>query len=168
MRQTPAVVSGMVGAVLGALAMFSSGVAASRQLEEVLRVRKLVIVDANGTDRIVIAAPVPDPQVTGKRVARRTPGAGIQVNDASGNERGGLAVLDDGSFVVGIDDERGRERAHLYFIPTRGAGLLLQDGEDRGHISMLIPSGGEHPGRPALEMTDEAGKVLAALPASRP
>ena len=35
---------------------------------------------------------------------------------------------DDDSFLVGIDDEKGRERAHLYYIPKRGAGVFIQDG----------------------------------------
>ncbi len=167
MRKRSDINNAVLGALLGAVAVFSVGAVASKKPAEVLRVRQLVIVDAKGTDRVVIAAPVPDPQVMGKRVSRRTAGTGVQINDASGNERGGLAMLDDGSFVVGIDDERGGERAHLYFIPTRGAGVLLQDGKDRAHISLFIPAGGEHPGRPELEMTDEAGKISTSLPASR-
>jgi hypothetical protein len=92
---------------------------------DVLRARQFVVTDEKGTDRIVIG-PVPDPQILGKRVNRRSAGTGIQLNDANGNERGGLAIMDDGSVVVGIDDEAGRERAHLYFIPKKGSGLLLQ------------------------------------------
>jgi hypothetical protein len=166
MRNKSVIIHLLLGAVLGAIVMFSVGTATSNKSTEVLRIRKLIIVDEKGMDRIVIAAPVPDPQIRGKRVSRRTPGTGIQINDASGNERGGIAVLDDGSFVLGIDDEGGRERAHLYFIPQRGTGVLLQDGKDRAHISMSIPAGGEHPGRPELEMTDEEGKVTASLPTS--
>ncbi len=60
---------------------------------DVLRVRQLVIVDANGTDRIVIAAPVPDPKVRGKRSKRRSPGTGIMFNDANGDERLGSTQL---------------------------------------------------------------------------
>jgi hypothetical protein len=67
---------------------------------EVLRVRQLVIVDEKGTDRIVIG-PIPDPQVAGKRMKRRSPATGIEVNDITGNERVGLAILDDGSTVAG-------------------------------------------------------------------
>jgi hypothetical protein len=105
---------------------------------EVLRVRQLVVVDEKDTDRIVLGAPVPGPQVRGKRLKRRSPGTGIQANDASGNERAGLAILDDGSVVMGIDDELGRERAHLYFIPKRGSGMLLQGEKGSEKISLLI------------------------------
>ena len=84
----------------------------SNAQKDVLRVHKLVVVDEKGIDRIVIG-PVPDPQMMGKRVKRRVPATGIQLNDESGNERAGIALLDDGSAVVGIDDQSGRERAHL-------------------------------------------------------
>jgi hypothetical protein len=125
--------------------------------KDVLRVRQLIVVDEKGIDRIVIG-PAPDPQIMGKRVKRRSPGNGIQLNDEKGNERAGIALLDDGSAVVGIDDQSGRERAHLYFIPSRGAGLLLQDGKEAEKISLLIPADGEQSAGPKLEMTDKTGQ----------
>jgi hypothetical protein len=134
--------------------------------KDILRVHQLVVVDEKGIDRIVIG-PVPDPQMMGKRVKRRVPATGIQLNDESGNERAGIALLDDGSAVVGIDDESGRERAHLYFIPTRGAGLLLQDGKETEKISLLVPSGGEQSASPKLEMTDQAGKSVFVVPVKK-
>ena len=134
--------------------------------KDVLRIHQLVIVDEKGINRIVIG-PVPDPQMMGKRVKRRVPATGIQLNDESGNERAGIALLDDGSAVVGIDDQSGRERAHLYFIPTRGAGLFLQDGKETEKISLLIPTGGEQSASPKLEMTDQAGKTVFTIPAKK-
>jgi hypothetical protein len=48
---------------------------------ETLRVRKLVVLDEAGKERIVIAAPIPDPVVDGKTVKRRVAvGAGISVH----------------------------------------------------------------------------------------
>jgi hypothetical protein len=132
---------------------------------DVLRVRQLVVVDAKGTDRIVIGSPLPDPQMMGKRLKRRSPGTGIQVNDANGNERTGLAILDDGSAVVGIDDESGSERAHLYYIPKRGSGLLVQGEKEGAKISLLIPPGQGSSASPKLEMTDQTGRIIAAIPA---
>ncbi len=157
----------VLGMAFGGIVVFSLAAVTSKESTEVLRVHKLVIVDENGTDRIVIAAPVPDPQIRGKRVPRRTPGAGIQINDASGNERGGMAALDDGSFVVGIDDEAGRERAHMYFIPKRGAGLLLQGANGRERISLSIPSTDASSGEPSLEITNQAGQATVALPSPK-
>src|SRR6266567_5211230 len=94
----------------------------SKAQKDVLRVHQLVVVDEKGIDRIVIG-PVPDPQMMGKRVKRRVPATGIQLNDESGNERAGIALLDDGSAVVGIDDQSGREQAHLV-INYRGVGQI--------------------------------------------
>jgi len=84
-----------------------------------------------------------------------------------GNERAGIALLDDGSAVVGIDDQSGKERAHLYFIPTRGAGLLLQDGKETEKISLLIPSEGGQLASPKLEMTDQEGKTVFVVPVKK-
>ena len=130
---------------------------------DVLRARQFVVIDEKGTDRIVIG-PVPDPQILGKRVRRRSAGTGIQLNDANGNERGGLAIMDDGSVVVGIDDEAGRERAHLYFIPKKGSGLLLQGESGKQTISLSVPPEGEQSASPQLEVTDRAGNRVAAVP----
>ncbi len=131
---------------------------------DVLRARQFVVVDEKGTDRIVIG-PVPDLQIMGKRMKRRTAGTGIQLNDSRGNERGGLAIMDDGSVVVGIDDETGQERAHLYFIPKKGSGLLLQGENGKQTISLSVPPEAEQSASPQLEMTNRAGNRVAALPA---
>lgn len=140
--------------------------AVAQGTRDVLRARQFVIVDEKGTDRIVIG-PVPDPQIMGKRMKRRSAGTGIQLNDAKGNERGGLAIMDDGSVVVGIDDEAGRERAHLYFIPKKGSGLLLQGESGKQTISLSVPPEGEQSASPQLEMTDWTGNRVAAVPARK-
>src|SRR6266576_7106844 len=54
----------------------------SNAQKDVLRVHQLVVVDEKGIDRIVIG-PVPDPQMMGKRVKRRAPGTGIQLNSGT-------------------------------------------------------------------------------------
>jgi hypothetical protein len=55
-----------------------------------IRVRRLVVVDENGQERIVIAAPIPDPMVNGEVRRRRTVvSAGVQFKDPNGTERGG-------------------------------------------------------------------------------
>jgi hypothetical protein len=97
---------------------------------------------------------------------RRSPATGIQVNDIAGNERVGLAILDDGSTVVGMDDERGQERAHLYYIPKKGAGMLLYGDDEKENISLSIPRR-EQSGIPKIEMTDQAGELVAVIPAQK-
>jgi hypothetical protein len=124
-----------------------------------------MIVDEKGTNRIVIG-PIPDPLVAGKRMKRRSPATGIEVNDITGNERVGLAILDDGSTVVGMDDEFGRERAHLYYIQNKGTGMLLHGDNEKENISLLIPPG-KQSAIPKMEMTDRAGNPVAVIPAEK-
>lgn len=133
---------------------------------DTIRVHRLVVLDEAGRERIVIASPLPDHMVNGEIAKRRNVvSAGIQFKDPDGTERGGIAALDDGSLLFGIDDERGRERAHLYYIPKRGSGVYLQGEKDSETISLLIPQGGTE--NPKLEMTDQAGKPIAAVPSQK-
>jgi hypothetical protein len=155
----------VASAALGAALVLTIAAATSKNSTDVVRVRKLIVVDEKGVERVVIAAPLPDAQVLGKRLPRRSPANGIQINDTNGNERGGIVMLDDGSFIVGIDDEQCRERAHLYYIPKKGSGIYLQDGKERAGISLLIPNEGRHPGKPEISLIDDAGKPIATLPA---
>lgn len=125
---------------------------------DTLRLRKLIVVDDQGRERIVIAAPIPNPIVNGKEAKRRVAvDAGIQFKDPDGTERGGIASEGDGSFMFGIDDASGHERAHLYYIPSRGSGVLLQNGGDS--LSFLNPP--EPNQKPKIEVVDEAGKPVA-------
>ena len=127
-----------------------------------LRLRELVIVDEKGRERIVIAAPLPDPVVDGKVAPRvRVISAAVQFKAADGTEQGGIALSDDGSMIVGIDDERGRERAHLYYIPKRGSGVFLQGENSKETVSLVLPSSGRDPN---FEMTNQAGNILVTLP----
>jgi hypothetical protein len=127
---------------------------------ETLRVRKLVVVDDAGRERTVIAAPIPDPVVDGKTVKRRVAvGAGMQFREPDGTERGGIASEDDGSFMFGIDDASGHERAHLYYIPSRGSGVFLQSKSGSNSLSLLNPSDSSK--EPKIEIVNEAGKAIA-------
>jgi hypothetical protein len=127
---------------------------------ETLRVRKLVVLDDAGKERIVIAAPIPDPVADGKTLKRRVAvGAGIQFKDPDGTERGGIASEDDGSFMFGIDDTSGHERAHLYYIPSRGSGVFLQSKSGSNSLSLLNPSDSSKD--PKIEIVNQAGKAVA-------
>jgi len=108
------------------------GVKAQSQQPQKLRLRELDIVDEKGRERIVIAAPLPEAVVDGKAGHRvRVVSAAVQFKSPNGNEQGGIALSDDGSMIFGIDDERGHERAHLYYLPKRGSGVFLT-GENGG------------------------------------
>jgi hypothetical protein len=151
--------------VLGLLLIWTKSFGVVRAQSQTLRLRELDIVDEKGRERIVIAAPLPDPIVNGKVGHRiRVVSAAVQFKAADGTEQGGIALSDDGSFMFGIDDERGRERAHLYYIPKRGSGVYLQGENNKKTASLLLPSGG---GPPKLEMTDESGKPVATMQPQR-
>lgn len=133
---------------------------------ETLRVHKLIVLDDAGKERIVVAAPIPDPVVDGKTVKRRvTVGAGIQFKEPDGTERGGIASEDDGSFMFGIDDKSGNERAHLYYIPSRGSGVFLQSKSASNSLSLLNPSDSSK--RPRIEIVNQAGKTVAQFSATK-
>jgi hypothetical protein len=64
--------------------------------------------------------------------------------------------------MFGIDDERGNERAHLYYIPKRGSGVYLQGDNGRQVLSLLNPRGVID--SPRLEITDPSGKPIIDFP----
>ncbi len=132
-----------------------SGIRAGQS--DTLRIHKLVILDENNRERIVLAAPIPDPMINGKTLRRKTQvTAGVQFKDGNGTERGGIAALADGGFLFGIDDESGKERAHLYYLPDRGSGLFLQKPFGTETISVVIPADGNSP---KLEIVDKSGQT---------
>ena len=63
--------------------------------DSILTIRELVIVDAMGTPRVRIGAPLPDPIMLGKRFNRGGVVSGILIYDAEGNERGGYVTGDE-------------------------------------------------------------------------
>jgi hypothetical protein len=70
----------------------------SQSQGDVLRVRALIITDENGTERIVVGAPIPEPE--GRRIA---PNTGLVINDSAGAERFGMGLLGNGNLVMGFD-----------------------------------------------------------------
>jgi hypothetical protein len=138
-------------------------VRAQAQSPQKLRLRELAIVDAKGRERIVIAAPLPSELVVNGKVTHRVRevSAAVQFKAQDGTEQGGIAMSDDGSMIVGIDDERGRERAHLYYLPKQGSGVFIQGENAKQTVSLLIPNGGRDA---SLQMTSEAGRLVFKQP----
>jgi hypothetical protein len=133
---------------------------------DTVSVRRLIVLDDAGRERIVIASPLPDPVVNGKTRPRRTQvSAGVQFKDPDGTERGGIASEADGSFMFGIDDEHGNERAHLYYIPSRGSGVYLQGDKGSQTLSLLLPRGVVD--APRLEILDPSGTAVARFPTQK-
>jgi|SRR5581483_8690 len=96
---------------LASYAFFSGSayrVTAAGQQPDSMTLKRLAIVDAKGTERVVIAAPLPDPVIQGKRMHRDGPVSGVLIFDPKGNERGGYVTSDSGDLAafLTLDSER--------------------------------------------------------------
>jgi len=104
----------------------------------------IILMGENGADRIAIGVPTPPPQMGGRVAHRISPGAGLVLDDPNGNERGGIAVLDNGRGVVCLDypEPIEREAVCLGVIPDQGTTGLIIDAEsgsesDRATMAVL-------------------------------
>ncbi len=131
----------------------------ARAPQENVKTRVVSIVDSGGVARLILGAPVPNPVVQGKTKERRVPATGIIFNDAAGNERGGIGILDDGSMNLCFDDEQ-TERNCLFFMPKFGNGIAFNDanGESRAILYLDLK------GAPHLLLRDDHGQPLVSLP----
>jgi hypothetical protein len=79
----------------------------SAQHPQKLSVRELAVVDERGTERVLIAAPLPEPLFKGKPGKRGGKISGILIYDATGTERGGYATDDSyGNAILTLDGQR--------------------------------------------------------------
>jgi hypothetical protein len=103
---------------------------------ESLIVKRLAVVDEKGTERIVIAAPLPDPVVQGQRVKRDGRISGVAIYDREGNERGGYATSDgSGGSLLTLDSTNGE----VFKVvgnpdPKDGSTLFLFSGKHDGIV----------------------------------
>ncbi|HET9792887.1 MAG TPA: hypothetical protein VFS34_00375 [Thermoanaerobaculia bacterium] len=99
-----------------------------RETPGFLTVRGLSVVDANGTVRVRLGAPLPDPIADGRRIKRDEPVSGILICDAAGDERGGY-VTDEtktgGNALLTLDGKDGQD-VTLVAYPHRGAEIGVQ------------------------------------------
>ena len=149
---------------------------------ERLTVRSLAITDERGVERIRIAAPLPDATENGKVLHRRSPANGVQLNDAKGNERGGLSMLDDGSLVLCFDsnsseaacmyvmpsgergfavtDDKSKDRAELILSADKEVKLVLNDDAEKARVHVRVGVDGA----PAIQLSNQQGKVTWSAP----
>jgi len=100
-----------------------------------MQVRRLALIDEKGTERLILTTNSHDVRVNGKIFQRRSPASGIILQNAKGDEVGGVAMLDDGtaSFTLdGYSGETVNERASLFVLPDGSSGVLVKDTD--GHI----------------------------------
>ena len=99
----------------------------ARPSADPLRVRGLIVEDANGQARIMMGSPIAD------RNAGGNPRTGIIINDAAGVERFGLGLQQSGRIVMGFDaprgkgDDRNRERITIVADENGGAYIRFLD-----------------------------------------
>jgi hypothetical protein len=126
-----------------------------------LRVRSVAVVDERGIERVLIAAPLPDPVSGGKSSPRRSAAYGLQFNDAKGNEFGGITIADDGALVHCFDWAQG-EATCMFAMPSGEAGFEVKapKGKTRGQL-LLSPNGDV-----SLKLNDQDERLRALMSVS--
>ena len=128
-----------------------------------LTVKRLAVVDENGIERVVIAAPVPDPIVHGQRLKRAGAASGILIYDPKGNERGGYLTNDTnsaGAFLT-LDSEDGQVfTAYANASGKNGATVSLESDK---HDSITLTTYE----RPRMQMKQN-GKIVEKIPVKAP
>lgn len=95
-----------------------------------LRTKKLIVIDQNKVERIHLDSQSSDVRVFGKNFKRISPASGLILFNSKGDERGGFAVLDDGTASVTIDSYSGEkvsERTSMYVMKDGSAGFIIKD-----------------------------------------
>lgn len=147
------------GAIVLIAAFFLAAWQSVQTPPENLKARAVSIVDSSGVVRLTLGAPVPNPVVGGKAERRRTPATGIIFNDAAGNERGGVGMLDDGSMNLCFDDAK-TERNCLFLMPKFGNGIAFNDTSGESRAILYLDTNGA----PHLLLRDDKGNPLVSLP----
>jgi hypothetical protein len=102
----------------------------------ILRVRGLVVVDANGTERVRIEAPLPEPLILGKRFPRGGDVSGIMLYDDEGNERGGYVTSDGFPNVFFTLDSLGKQHVLFLAEPQGDTAFYIWNGENAFRLSV--------------------------------
>jgi hypothetical protein len=115
----------IVAVVLAVLAVaFALAPRSSAQQSDTLRVKQLIVEDANGRPRVVLGGL--DAPGNYRRI-------GMRINDPNGAERFGVSYMEDGRMVLGLDappgtgDDRNRERINLVADEKGGAWIRFLD-----------------------------------------
>lgn len=125
--------------------------------DSVLYVRGLVLLDQNGTERLRLGAPLPEPIMMGRRFSRGSPVSGIIIYDHEGNERGGYVTGDVGRTASLSLDEINRAAIHIGVSDRGEAHVQLGNGLGSYAYLGVIPSTG-------FLRLDRAGQVVTILP----
>lgn len=97
---------------------------------ERLAVRRIDIVDENGTIRMSLASPTEEPIIDGVQYRRIFPASGLVVFDREGSERGGFVVADledGGTVTVVAQDHVNGDAIGWRVMPDGSVGLHLNE-----------------------------------------
>jgi hypothetical protein len=96
-----------------------------------LRVSELVVVDADGVERVRISGDLPDAVVDGRRLVRGEKAAGVILYDGAGRERSGYATFEpSGNVLLTLDNRQSEQNALFVAGPDNAAALRLWQGRD--------------------------------------
>jgi hypothetical protein len=156
-------VAGLLAIVLVGAIVFQSRQIRNLQNPLKLRVRELAVVDERGTERVLIAAPLPDPMIAGKRYNRGGVLSGIIISDATGTERGGYATGDGYANAIFTLDGQGFQTVLLLAEPDGSTLFRIwnKDNPDKGSVTMGVSD------NPFLNVKRN-GKPLFTAPADNP
>jgi hypothetical protein len=93
-----------------------------------LKVSELIVVDANGVERVRIGGDLPDAVYNGKRVPRGGKAGGVLLYDDTGRERGGYVTW--GSQNVGLTLDSAKQQVGLFAAGLEGSALTMKYGND--------------------------------------
>ncbi len=108
----------------------------SADQENILRIRGIVVVDENGTERVWIGAPVPEPLILGKRFPRGGKMSGIILFDEEGNERSGYCTSDGYPNVLFTLDSIGQQHVLFMAEPQGDTALWIWNGGNSFKLSI--------------------------------
>jgi len=140
--------------------VFKTHCSDSPSQDKIIRVRGIVVVDENGTERVWIGAPVPEPLILGKRFPRGGRMSGIILFDEEGNERSGYCTSDGYPNVLFTLDSIGRQHVLFMSEPQGDTTLRLWNGGN----SFKLDIGEEES---SLKLSS-GGKVLFEVPPPSP
>jgi hypothetical protein len=151
--------AGLVGAAAIGLIAAAADRAAPQTFDRIVA-REIVVVDGNGRERVVIAAPLPEPRLAGALSKRGDVLSGILLFDGEGNERGGYVTGDDPSSGISLTlDEIGRMAVSLW-AGERGSSGLRFGNQDGNSVDFQVNPAG------TFLTLRERGQITAVLPAS--
>jgi hypothetical protein len=153
-------VAGLLAIVLVGAIVFQLRQIRNLENPQKLRVRELAVVDERGTERVLIAAPVPDPMIAGKRHKRDGAVSGIIIADATGTERGGFVTGDGYANAIFTLDGQGFQTTLLLAEPD-GSTLFRIWNQDKGSVTMGVSD------NPFLNVKQN-GKPLFVTPPDNP